>query len=98
MQTITALNLIYKLEAEAWTVELALENGETRRFPVSSPAQLDTLARTFDSSGLAVFDEAAGEIAFSYDPLSLDDLMGFGLGDDDDRPPAKGEKKPKHRR
>jgi hypothetical protein len=98
MQTIIALRVIYGMKAQSWTVEVTLDDESVHRVPMSGPDQVDTLVRAFDGSAMSVFDAAADEIAFSYDPISLEDFIGPDHDQDEEPISSKSQKKGKQRR
>ena len=98
MKAILAIKLIYQTKAQDWTVALSLDDGAALRFPVGSGEQANTVIRAFEGSTGAKFDDPTGEIVFDYDPVKLDDLLDFGMGDNEHSPPARPPRKSKHRR
>jgi hypothetical protein len=94
MKTIVGVTLIYQAKAQDWALSIALEDGATRRFPIAAGEQAGTVIKAFEGSSQASFDEASGEIVFTYDPLKLDDLFGLDLEHEDRGPPRSK----KHRR
>ena len=72
MKTIKGLRSVYGLANGTWSMVLALEDGEERRFDLAGPEHVETFIECFEQATDAVVDTTAGEVVFSYAYADLD--------------------------
>ena len=85
MLPIQGLKCVYDTGSRGWAIELALKAEDevlSRRFDVDGPEDAEMLIEAFEESTSSSFDPESGEIVFSYEYATLDEVDEDELEDD----------------